>query len=57
MFVEDLLCEWKDGKAIIQQDSDPHNQYNKVRSNPTLGCACYILFMNKILLSSVIADY
>jgi len=57
MFVEDLLCEWKDGKAIIQQDSDPHYQYNKVHSNPTLGGACCILLVNKILLSSVIADY
>ena len=30
MFVEDLLCGHEDSKAIILQDSDPHNQYDKV---------------------------
>ena len=36
MFVEDLLCKQEDSKTVILQVSDPHNQYNKVCSNPLL---------------------
>ena len=30
MFVEDLLCEKEENKAIILQDIDPYNQYIQV---------------------------
>ena len=30
MFVEDLLCEREENKAIILQDNDPNNQYIQV---------------------------
>ena len=30
MFVEDILCEQEGSEAILLQDSDPHDHYNKV---------------------------